>query len=127
MATHHCPFCHIRAEQIIDQDEWVFVIRDGFPVARGHTLIIPNRHIESYFETTKAERRSMDEMLFKHRGELALQYSTDSFNIGINDGPMAGQTMKHIHLHIIPRHSDDMPDPRGGIRFVIPDKAKYWP
>lgn len=113
-------------ERIIDQDSNVMVIRDGFPVSEGHTLIIPHRHIGSYFQTTADERKSIEAMLFKHRELIKNSSKVEDFNIGINDGPMAGQTVPHLHVHLIPRRSGDMEDPRGGVRYVIPSKAKYW-
>lgn len=124
--TKPCPFCTLPKDRIIDQDEHVMVIRDGFPVSEGHTLIIPHRHVGSYFKATDHERSSIEEMLLKHRGLLAAQYECEDFNIGINDGPLAGQTVPHLHVHLIPRRRGDMEDPRGGIRYVIPEKAKYW-
>lgn len=125
-AIKPCPFCTLPKDRIIDQDEHVMVIRDGFPVSEGHTLIIPHRHVGSYFKATVNERSSIERMLLKHRELLAAQYGSEDFNIGINDGPLAGQTVPHLHVHLIPRRSGDMEDPRGGVRYVIPEKAKYW-
>lgn len=121
-----CPFCNFIQDRIIDQNEYVMVIRDGFPVSEGHTLIIPHRHVGSYFDTTQAERASIEAMLLKHRALLSAEFKVSDFNIGINDGPMAGQTVPHLHVHLIPRREGDMEDPRGGVRYVIPGKAKYW-
>ena len=121
-----CPFCNFIQDRIIDQDEYVMVIRDGFPVSEGHTLIIPHRHVGSYFDTTPEERASIEAMLLKHRALLSAEFKVSDFNIGINDGPMAGQTVPHLHVHLIPRREGDMEDPRGGVRYVIPAKAKYW-
>lgn len=124
--TKPCPFCNFIHDRIIDQDEHVFVIRDGFPVSEGHTLIIPHRHVGSYFEASSAERASIENMLLKHRALLTVELDVSDFNIGINDGPLAGQTVPHLHVHLIPRRKGDMEDPRGGVRYVIPEKAKYW-
>lgn len=121
-----CPFCNFIQDRIIDQDEYVMVIRDGFPVSEGHTLIIPHRHVGSYFDTTPEERASIEAMLLKHRALLSAEFDVIDFNIGINDGPLAGQTVPHLHVHLIPRREGDMEDPRGGVRYVIPEKAKYW-
>lgn len=126
MTNKPCPFCNIPSDRIIDRDRHVFVIRDGYPVTEGHTLIIPHRHVRSYFDTSPEERASIEAMLIKHRGSLNQQFGVSDFNVGINDGPLAGQTVPHLHVHIIPRRAGDMADPRGGVRYVIPDKAKYW-
>ena len=108
-------------------DPWtMLVIRDAFPVSPGHTLVIPCRHIGSFFELTDAERACMVELLAKAKAELDLSFQPDGFNIGINDGAAAGQTVPHLHLHLIPRYRGDAPDPRGGVRWVLPAKAKYW-
>jgi len=102
------------------------VIRDGFPISPGHTLVIPRRHIGSFFDIDKDERDSLIGLLDKAKQELLNEFQPDGFNIGINDGPAAGQTVPHLHIHLIPRYQGDLPDPRGGVRWVIPDKADYW-
>jgi len=103
------------------------VIRDAFPVSPGHTLIIPHRHIGSFFELTLPERENLLQLLDQARAELQRSNPVpDGFNVGINDGPAAGQTVPHLHIHLIPRYAGDMADPRGGVRWVIADKAAYW-
>lgn len=102
------------------------VIRDGFPISEGHTLIIPKRHIASFFECTAEERSALFTALDLARQELDHSLSPDGYNIGINDGPAAGQTVGHLHIHLIPRYRGDQTDPRGGVRWIFPDKAKYW-
>ncbi|WP_157314457.1 HIT family protein [Chitinibacter sp. GC72] len=121
-----CPFCAIPAERIIDRNESGFVIRDGFPVSQGHTLIIPYRHIGSFFELSKPERDDLFDLLDQAKLVLDREFKPNAYNIGINDGPAAGQTVPHLHIHLIPRFEGDMADPRGGVRYVIPSKAKYW-
>jgi len=121
-----CPFCTLPAERIIDSNEFGVTIRDGFPISLGHTLVIPKRHIGSWFEISKGEQISLMELLTKAQKVLEEEYSPDGYNIGINDGPAAGQTVPHLHMHIIPRYRDDQKDPRGGVRWIIPEKAKYW-
>jgi diadenosine tetraphosphate (Ap4A) HIT family hydrolase len=121
-----CPFCELPESRIIDADPNAVVIRDGFPVSDGHTLIIPRRHVGSFFEVTPAERDSLLALLDRAKAELDRLYSPDGYNIGINDGAAAGQTVPHLHIHLIPRYAGDRPDPRGGVRWVIPDKADYW-
>ena len=126
MSKASCPFCALPAERILLLADEALVIRDAFPVSPGHTLVIPRRHIGSFFELTDAERACMVELLAKAKAELDLSFQPDGFNIGINDGAAAGQTVPHLHLHLIPRYLGDVPDPRGGVRWVMPGKAKYW-
>jgi len=122
----NCPFCSLPKERIFLSNEFGYAIRDGFPVSNGHTLIIPKRHIPSWFETTDEERQELLKLLSLAKDSLDCELSPDGFNIGINDGPTAGQTVPHLHIHLIPRYQNDQEDPRGGVRWVIPSKAKYW-
>ena len=126
MTGSNCPFCQLDAACIAFSDDVTLVIRDAFPVSPGHTLIIPRRHVGSFFELTPPERARMFELLTQAKAELDGTLQPDGFNIGINDGTAAGQTVPHLHLHLIPRYRGDAPDPRGGVRWVLPDKAKYW-
>lgn len=126
MSEVSCPFCALPAERILILADEALVIRDAFPVSPGHTLVIPRRHIGSFFELSDAERTCMVELLARAKAELDLSFQPDGFNIGINDGAAAGQTVQHLHLHLIPRYRGDVPDPRGGVRWVMPGKAKYW-
>ena len=121
-----CPFCHLPAERVIHQSELAIVIRDGFPVSIGHSLIIPRRHVTSYFDVTDAERTDMLSLMGEARQSLNRQFRPAGYNIGINDGAAAGQTVPHVHIHLIPRYKGDRDDPRGGVRWVLPDKAAYW-
>ena len=121
-----CPFCSFDRTKIRIENDLVFTIRDGFPLSPGHTLILPKRHVLSFFETTKNEQRALLGALHQERNELTGEFSPDGFTIGINDGPAAGQTVPHLHIHLIPRYKGDVADPRGGIRWAIPDKAVYW-
>jgi diadenosine tetraphosphate (Ap4A) HIT family hydrolase len=101
-------------------------VRDAFPISPGHTLIIPKRHIGSFFEISPDEREDLMSLVSTAKAELAAEFKPDGFNIGINDGQVAGQTVPHLHIHLIPRYKGDMGDPRGGVRWIIPDKADYW-
>jgi len=101
-------------------------IRDGYPISPGHTLIIPKQHVGSFFELSPAEVDAMLDLLRIAKRNLDTQFSPDSYNIGINDGPQAGQTVPHVHMHLIPRYQGDVKDPRGGVRWLIADKADYW-
>jgi diadenosine tetraphosphate (Ap4A) HIT family hydrolase len=124
MAT--CLFCTIAPDKIVAQDAHTLTLRDTLPVSPGHTLILPKRHIVSIFEATKDETAALWDALQRARTQLLTEFSPDGFNIGINDGLAAGQTILHLHIHLIPRYQGDMPDPRGGIRWIFPDKAIYW-
>ena len=126
MTGSNCPFCQLDAACIVFSDDVTLVIRDAFPVSPGHTLIIPRRHVGSFFQLTAPERESMFELVAQAKVELGDTLQPDGFNIGINDGAAAGQTVPHLHLHLIPRYWGDAPDPRGGVRWVLPAKAKYW-
>lgn len=121
-----CPFCTLPKERIVLQNDLAIVIRDGFPISPGHTLIIPKRHVGSFFEVTAEERDSLLHLLDEAKALLDAEFHPAGYNIGINDGAPAGQTVPHLHIHLIPRYLGDTPDPRGGVRWIFPDKAKYW-
>ncbi len=121
-----CPFCSLPSSRIVASDEFSLIIRDGFPISPGHTLLIPKRHIGSFFDITENERGSLMRFLKVAKEELQNEFSPDGYNIGINDGSAAGQTVAHLHIHLIPRYIGDCHDPRGGIRWIIPSKADYW-
>ena len=122
-----CPFCEQPPERIVAANATGLVVRDAYPVSPGHTLIIPRRHMGSFFDLSAEERQDLLALLDEARSELQASHAPQGFNIGINDGPAAGQTVPHLHMHLIPRYQGDLPDPRGGVRWVIPEKAKYWP
>lgn len=121
-----CLFCILDPNRIILSNDHAVAIRDGFPVSKGHTLIIPKRHIASLFELTAEEQTALFDLLGLARKQLLDEIEPDGFNIGINDGTAAGQTVMHLHIHLIPRYAGDQPDPRGGVRWIFPDKAAYW-
>jgi ATP adenylyltransferase len=121
-----CIFCNMESSRKIDENDLFYVIRDGFPVTSLHTLIIPKRHVETYFGLTEAGVLSMNIMINKHKELIEKEDTTVSgFNIGMNCGEDAGQTVFHCHVHLIPRRKGDMDEPRGGVRHVIPDKGYY--
>jgi diadenosine tetraphosphate (Ap4A) HIT family hydrolase len=126
MDSRPCPFCTLPSERIVDQNDLALVIRDGFPVSPGHTLVIPKRHVGSFFELDQDEVQSMLALLKAAKVVIDEEFKPDSYNIGINDGPQAGQTVPHVHMHLIPRYQGDVKDPRGGVRWLIPTKADYW-
>ena len=121
-----CAFCTLAPTRVIAENELAVVVRDGFPVSPGHTLIIPRRHIESFFDLAGEEGTAMLTLLDSAKTELETEFHPDGYNIGVNDGVAAGQTVAHLHIHLIPRYVADSADPRGGVRWVLPKKAKYW-
>lgn len=126
MSERACPFCDLPSGRVVLESGPCLVVRDGYPISRGHTLIIPKRHIASFFDATDEERQALVDALAAAKTELDREFSPAAYNIGINDGPAAGQTVPHLHIHLIPRYIGDRDDPRGGVRWVIPDKARYW-
>ena len=124
--SYNCPFCALDPGRIISETELTVTFRDGFPISPGHTLVIPKRHVASFFEVTETERNELMIALDAAKQELDHEKNPDSYNIGINNGPSAGQTVPHLHIHLIPRFNGDCDDPRGGVRWIFPDKADYW-
>ncbi|EDM80482.1 helicase, DEAD/DEAH family protein [Plesiocystis pacifica SIR-1] len=119
-----CVFCHNTRERVFDSAR-VYAIADAFPVSPGHTLVISKRHVPSYFELDEAEQREMWAAVATVQRELSRRLLPGGFNVGFNVGAVAGQTIMHAHIHVIPRFHGDMEDPRGGVRGVIPGKQKY--
>jgi diadenosine tetraphosphate (Ap4A) HIT family hydrolase len=121
-----CPFCkpNIDREAILEYAA-TYSMYDKFPVTKGHTLIIPKRHCANYFELTFKEQTSCWRMVNELKIILTEKYHPNGFNIGINANEAAGQTIPHVHIHLIPRYIGDVIEPEGGIRGVIPDKKKY--
>ena len=122
----NCLFCGIDSGRIIAENELCYAIRDGFPVTPLHTLIIPKRHVADYFDLYQPELNAIQSLLRDQRKQIMTADPTVSgFNVGINAGAEAGQTIFHVHVHLIPRRKGDVAEPRGGVRGVIPDKQKY--
>ena len=121
-----CLFCEIQKGRIIDEDDLFYVIRDGFPVTDLHTLVIPKRHVETYFDLYQPELNSCNRMIQKFKQQIEKDdESVKGFNIGINNGEVSGQTIFHCHIHLIPRREGDVNNPRGGVRGIIPNKKEY--
>jgi ATP adenylyltransferase len=121
-----CVFCTVARDQIVASNTLAYAVRDSAPVAPLHTLILPYRHAADYFDLDATEREAIDQLLGETRRDILLRDPrVDGFNIGINVGAVAGQTIFHCHVHLIPRRSGDVANPRGGVRAVIPGKADY--
>ena len=123
---NECIFCKKKNYKIISSSDYFFIIRDTvYPVTKYHTLIITNRHISNYFDLNNDELKDLSQLLKKQKKELEiLDKDISGFNIGVNIGKVAGQSIMHCHIHLIPRRKDDVEDPRGGVRGVIPSKQK---
>lgn len=122
-----CQFCYDNLKgRIVEEYRSVFAIEDDYPVSDGHILIIPKRHTVDYFTLTETEKRDADRLIQILRKRISDNDTTvTGFNVGINSGESAGQTIFHCHIHLIPRRDGDTPNPRGGVRGVIPDKMGY--
>src|SRR5690348_6893859 len=105
------------------ESEYAVALQDKYPVSEGHTLIVPRRHVASIFDLESREQAAMWSMLTQVRSLLISQFAPDGFNLGLNDGEAAGQTVAHAHVHLIPRRKGDQPDPRGGVRNIFPEHA----
>lgn len=120
-----CPFCSLDSDSIVWASELALAFRDSFPVSRGHTLIVPRRHVETWFDATVEEQRALMDGVDAVKRALDHSHRPDGFNVGFNAGLAAGQTVMHLHVHVIPRYEGDVDDPRGGVRFVIPVRGNY--
>lgn len=120
-----CPFCNINSKRIIFSNERAVAIFDEFPVNSGHMLIIPKKHQPDFFLIDDEEQKSILDLLHKCRNHIDAEFHPDGYNIGVNVNRAAGQTIFHLHVHLIPRYQDDVEDPRGGVRGVIPKKRNY--
>lgn len=126
MPLLNCLFCQIPPERVIAENSVAYVIMDGFPVTEGHLLVIPKRHVEHYFLLAEKEVLGCHQLLVEMQQRLKQQDDTiEGFNIGMNCGEVAGQTIFHCHIHLIPRRKGDVDEPRGGVRHIIPGKGYY--
>lgn len=120
-----CPFCQLMEPDCLLESKLACVIQDAYPVSPGHLLVVPRRHVEDFFALQPQEVQAMMELVWGAKELLSGQYRPDGFNVGINVGAAAGQTIAHVHIHLIARYRGDVADPRGGVRAVIPGKSKY--
>ena len=119
-----CPFCIVEREKILESG-MSFAIYDGFPVNDGHALIIPKRHTANYFDLSLEEQKDCIELLNRVKGIVQEKYNPAGFNVGININEAAGQTVPHVHIHLIPRYEGDVEEPIGGVRGVVPGRRNY--
>ena len=120
-----CPFCHPDSNQVFLETDLILGLWDRYPVSPGHALLIPRRHVADWFDATAEEQHALTQALTTARSTIREKHQPDGFNIGINAGKAAGQTIFHLHVHLIPRYKGDQDDPRGGVRGVVPDKRHY--
>ena len=126
-STEQCLFCNKSKQKIIHSSKLVFVVRDSYPGTQYHTLIIPHRHVSNFFDLNDEELSDLNKILKQQRKELLnLDKEITGFNVGVNAGKDAGQSIMHCHIHLIPRRKGDIENPRGGVRGVIPSKQKYY-
>jgi len=123
--TAACPFCFPASGRIALEDRLTRSLWDAFPVSEGHLLIVPRRHVATWFDASKEEQAAITAAIDRARDLLVSRHHPDGFNIGVNVGEAAGQTVFHLHVHVIPRYRGDVADPRGGVRHVIPAKGHY--
>lgn len=121
-----CPFCELAPERIVDANKTAVLVHDQYPLTPGHSLVLPRRHIQSIFDAMPDELNALWQLVERARSRIDRVHAPAGYNLGINDGPAAGQTVSHLHIHIIPRYLGDTTDPRGGVRWIIPDRAPYW-
>jgi diadenosine tetraphosphate (Ap4A) HIT family hydrolase len=121
-----CPFCELDTSRVEYESERVVVIADSYPVSPGHRLVLPKRHVQSWCDLTESEMAESLSAIGWAKQVLERELRPDGYNVGLNDGAAAGQTVPHAHIHVIPRYQGDCEDPRGGVRWVCPEKANYW-
>jgi len=121
-----CPFCSLEPTRKWIENEHAIAFADAYPVTDGHTLVIPRLHVSSIYELNAEQQSAVWALVTEVRQRLLIGVKPDGFNIGVNDGLAAGQTVDHAHVHVIPRYTGDVPDPRRGIRWIISERAKYW-
>ncbi len=119
------PFLALPISAHVAANDLAFAVRDAFPVSPGHTLVVPRRLVATWFDATRAEQHAILALVGTVKSALDAEFHPDGYNVGFNAGEAAGQTVMHLHLHVIPRYAGDVPDPRGGVRHVIPGKGNY--
>jgi len=125
MTERACPFCTPDTERVFYRGENVLALWDAYPVSDGHALIITKRHVPTWFDASREEQTELLSALAIAKEAISSKHLPDGYNIGVNVGESAGQTVHHLHVHLIPRYKNDVQDPRGGVRHVIPSRANY--
>jgi len=125
MSEHQCPFCNLPRERVFHEGHLFKAVWDVFPVSTGHALLIPNRHVATWFDASREEQIDLIGGIAIVRGIIEKLHSPDGYNIGVNVGQAAGQTVFHLHVQVIPRYRGDVVDPTGGVRHVIPERGNY--
>jgi len=120
-----CPFCQLDRDRLVFEAPLIRAIWDKFPVSPGHLLLVPRRHVALWPDLAAAERHALADGITDAQSLLEARLAPDGFTVGVNHGVAGGQTVPHLHVHVIPRFSGDMPDPTGGVRHVIPARANY--
>jgi diadenosine tetraphosphate (Ap4A) HIT family hydrolase len=126
-SSEGCIFCQRRnGSGLLAANDLAIAFPAGFPVSPGHALIVPRRHEPDFFSLTVEEQAAVVALVNPVRAALDERHSPDAYNLGVNIGKAAGQTIQHAHFHVIPRYAGDVAEPRGGVRWVLPDTARYW-
>jgi diadenosine tetraphosphate (Ap4A) HIT family hydrolase len=122
-----CPFCtRVAGGVLLASNDGAAAFPDAFPLSPGHTLIVPRRHVGDLFALTAGEQAALWLLLPEVKALLDGRHGPAGYNVGVNVGAAAGQTVEHVHVHLVPRYPGDVPDPRGGVRWIIPGRAAYW-
>ena len=122
----NCPFCEVAEKSVLAESQYAVAIADGYPVSPGHSLVIPKDHAATLFARSPEVQADVWRLVANVKEDLQSRFNPDGFNVGVNEGQAAGQTVEHAHVHVIPRFAGDVPDPRGGVRWVLPERASYW-
>jgi len=125
MTSPSCSFCDLDDRTPTDSNDVAVALADAYPVTDGHTLIVSRRHVATWFDATAEEQQGILELVDRVRQRLDHEHHPDGYNVGFNVGEAAGQTIMHLHVHVIPRYAGDVDDPTGGVRLVIPDCGNY--
>lgn len=122
----NCPFCNFPDDQLVFRRSEVKALYDKYPISPGHLLIVPEQHVASFSDLDANSYHALMSAILEAKTLLKREWDPDGFNVGINDGIAAGQTLDHAHIHLVPRYKGDIEDARGGVRWILPAKAVYW-
>ncbi len=125
MSSDQCPFCNAAADRFVAANEHAVAIEDNYPVNPGHTLVVTKRHVATFFDASKEERLALWRLVDEVKQQIDEEHRPSGYNVGFNVGAVAGQTVMHVHVHVIPRYQGDVDDPTGGVRLVIPERGNY--